>query len=54
MGRYAGAVVGVCIVLLVLLALLGSVLSVGDRLADANAVLGVLFYLLVEIGRAHV
>lgn len=47
MGRYAGVVVGVCIVLLVLLALLGSVLSVGDRLADANAVLGVLFYLLV-------
>lgn len=46
-GRYAGVVVGVCIVLLVLLALLGSVLSVGDRLADANAVLGVLFYLLV-------
>ena len=47
MGRHAGVVVGVCIVLLVLLALLGSVLSVGDRLADANAVLGVLFYLLV-------
>lgn len=48
-GHRIGVVVLVCVSMLVFLALLGSVLSVGDRLADVHVALGALFYVLVAV-----
>ncbi len=40
-------VIGLCLALLVLFILIGSVLTIGDHLMSANTVLGIVFYVLV-------